>query len=84
MTRLGCLSLFVALVVALIAESLHFPQILVSILFFGVLALCFVGGLLPIIRGESAFSCPHCRKMVKLGANTCHHCGKSVVRPKKV
>jgi hypothetical protein len=24
--------------------------------------------------------CPHCRKRVKLGADTCHHCTRSVVR----
>lgn len=69
--------------IAVIAAALHVPSLGVSIIFFGVLALAFIGGLLPVITGERSFSCPHCRKMVKLGATTCHHCGQSVARPKK-
>jgi hypothetical protein len=23
--------------------------------------------------------CPHCRKRVKIGATSCHHCGRTVV-----
>jgi len=32
----------------------------------------------PIARGASALRCPFCRKRVKLGAVSCHHCGRLV------
>jgi RNA polymerase subunit RPABC4/transcription elongation factor Spt4 len=83
MTRLGCMSIVGATVIAVIAAAIHVPAVGVTVIFFAVLGLAFVGGLVPVIKGESAFSCPHCRKMVKLGATTCHHCGRSVARPRR-
>jgi hypothetical protein len=29
--------------------------------------------------GPVAYVCPHCRKRVKAGAATCHHCGRDVL-----
>lgn len=29
-------------------------------------------------RGALVLKCPHCFKRVKIGAQTCHHCGKTV------
>jgi len=80
MIRLGFLALFAATVVAMVAAAVHVPSVGVSVIFFVVLGFMFFGGLFAVARGESSFSCPHCGKMVKLGAAACHHCGRSVVR----
>lgn len=31
-----------------------------------------------VFNDDMVLECPHCRKRVKAGADTCHHCGRSV------
>lgn len=38
------------------------------------LIICVFAALTP----EHVLYCPHCRKRVKAGADTCHHCGRDV------
>lgn len=34
--------------------------------------------LLAMFNDENVIYCPHCRKRVKIGAASCHHCGRAV------
>lgn len=44
------------------------------------LIIVLAGANLPLMAGTSALRCPACRKRVKMGAATCHHCGRFVGR----
>jgi predicted amidophosphoribosyltransferase len=68
--RVGCMSIFAGVVIGAIAGVIWEP--LTAPVAVTVIALCWVGA---IFNDEQALNCPRCRKMVKLGADTCHHCG---------
>ena len=60
---------------ALLASAVHLPG-LVWPLFIGILVMYVVGRLAGT---TGPLKCPYCRKRVKLGATTCHHCGRDTV-----
>jgi hypothetical protein len=48
----------------------------------GVVGFFVVAGgiyILAALNPENVLYCPYCRKRVKIGATTCHHCGQRVV-----
>jgi hypothetical protein len=47
-----------------------------TILFFVVF---FPVWILGAANPENVLYCPYCRKRVKIGATSCHHCGRTVV-----
>lgn len=57
-----------AVVFGLIWDPLTYPA------FFIGMAL----SALALLSDETVYTCPHCRKRVKTGASTCHHCGRQV------
>lgn len=71
--RIGCMGLIVAGVAAALTGALWEP--LAAIVFWPVL-IAFM--LAAIFNDENVLNCPHCRKRVKIGASTCHHCGQTV------
>jgi len=65
----------VALLGAILGGFLtHGSEVGVLVGFFGVLGLMVFG----VASGRQRLRCPFCRKRVKLGASTCHHCGRVV------
>jgi uncharacterized membrane protein len=72
--RIGCLAAIVALIVAAIASAVWRP--LVGPVFFLVFAAVMV---LAMFNDRNILYCPYCRKRVKMGATTCHHCGQNVL-----
>lgn len=66
----GCA--FVAIVAGVIASLLWTPLAYLAIPVFLV-----VWGL-AIVNDDNVLRCPYCAKRVKLGASTCHHCGRTV------
>lgn len=70
--------LFGAFVIALVVAIL--PSMISSAFGGVVFVIVFL-----VVYGNAIFNpeapvlyCPHCRKRVKAGATTCHHCGKAV------
>jgi hypothetical protein len=70
--RVGCASLFAAAVVA--AGVGYVWEAAAAPVGVAVFVVCWLGA---IFNDAQALNCPRCRKMVKLGADTCHHCGAS-------
>ncbi len=68
-------SLFAALLISVVLGVLWGPLVY---LFFPIFALAYGGA---ILNDANVLYCPYCRKRVKLGANTCHHCGRTVSSP---
>lgn len=70
--RLIVIALFggvlVAVLLSLIARPLGYA-------FFPVFLVLWIG---TALSRDYALDCPHCRKRVKMGANVCHHCGRTV------
>lgn len=64
---------FVGLLFAVPASFLS--SVLATIVF--VLAILLVYGYALVTPGFQAY-CPHCRRRVRLGSDTCHHCGRGV------
>ena len=48
--------------------------------FFLILPLSLLGW---FFNDDQELKCPYCRKLVKLGATTCHHCGRVVARSQR-
>jgi hypothetical protein len=70
--RLGCLSLFAALIAGTGAGLLWEPLAVPVMIIVG--ALCWLGA---VLNDEQMAKCDACRKRVKFGAMVCHHCGYS-------
>jgi hypothetical protein len=68
--RIGCLSLLMGVFLGALAGMIWEP--LVTPVAIVVIVLCWVGA---VFNDDQALTCPRCKKMVKLGADTCHHCG---------
>jgi DNA-directed RNA polymerase subunit RPC12/RpoP len=47
----------------------------IYIAFFGALGVY----VFALLSGRMKLRCPYCHKRVKLGAGTCHHCGRDVI-----
>lgn len=71
--RVGCVSLFVALGAAFVSSLVWEP--LAGIVFLIVFLLMMIAA---VFNDDNILYCPHCRKRVKMGANTCHHCARAV------
>lgn len=70
---------FFAFVAAVIANFLSNGNgTIIAIAFFGVLGLIVLG----MFSGGIVLKCPYCHKRVKIGATTCHHCGRTVTKAK--
>ena len=69
--RLWYSGVFAGLIPAVIAVAVFHASVGVMLgIWVAVCLLVFVGGLVPVIKGVSVFSCPHCKKQVKLGATS--------------
>jgi hypothetical protein len=70
--RLIVIALFggalVAVMLSLIARPLGYA-------FFPVFFVLWIG---TALNRRYALDCPHCRKRVEMGANVCHHCGRTI------
>jgi hypothetical protein len=71
--RLAMAAFFVALLFAVPASLVS--SLLATIAF--VLAILLVYAYALLNPGFQAY-CPHCRRRVRLGSGTCHHCGRRV------
>lgn len=70
--RLILIALFGGLLVAIPLSMIARP---LGYAFFPVFLLLWIG---TALSRDYALYCPHCRKRVKMGANVCHHCGRTV------
>jgi hypothetical protein len=75
----GCLALIVLLVLSAIGLAAGGAAGYVVAAVAGVF-LMFVHGS-NVLSDEQMLYCPHCKKRVKMGADTCHHCGREVKPP---
>lgn len=71
--RWGCSAMLLALIPAVIGSLI--TPVLGTILFFVVFVPVWIIG---AANPGNVLYCPYCRKRVKVGATTCHHCGRSV------
>ena len=71
--RWGCSAMLLALIPAVIGSLI--TPVLGTVLFFVVFVPVWIIG---AANPGNVLYCPYCRKRVKVGATTCHHCGRSV------
>jgi hypothetical protein len=71
--RLFLVCLFTGAIVGGVMSLLWSPLVYVGLVGGGILWL------LAVFNPATVLYCPHCRKRVKLGAESCHHCGRTVV-----
>ncbi len=73
--RIGCLATLVGFVAAVLVSFIWVGLVLPVLV--GVIALAWLG---MIFADDSApLRCPYCKKMVKINASACHHCGRILV-----
>lgn len=72
--RIGCGSLIAGFIFGVIAAQIFGQGAAVPVTLV-VAGICW---LLAVFNDGQMLNCPHCQKMVKLGADTCSHCGAAL------